>query len=207
MEPVFDWLSKFFQSLTVGGWVIFVTALVAFLLSAGSYLMKNGGSRAAWFNVGIVLVALGAGLRYGIPYATELLAFGIGDSVQFIPAIQESVKEAFENVGEPWGWNDTGDDTITITGGDVTIVSTPGPMPTAVPATPTSSIPPPQPTSTTGDGTGGPGAVPTLTEDEAAATIVAITRAAATPTPSPVPTIDFDTWNVQTPAATRAPGG
>lgn len=207
----FDWIGRALETLTVLGMIVFIIAFVAFLFAAGIYLMRNGGNRASWFTVAMVALFLGGGLSFGMAKAVELLVDGVRQSITFLPELQALAREAIEQAAEPWRDDASDDGTITITEGDVTIVSTPGPMPTAVSPTltPTPSQPAPEATATAtpGDGTGGPGAAPTLTEDEAAATIVAITRAAATATPSPEPTIDFSIWNPMTPAATPAPGG
>ncbi len=219
MEAIFDWLSKFFESLTVVGWGIFVTSLVTFLVTSAIYLMKHGGTREAWFVVGLVGAFLLVGLRFGIPFATEQLAGGLRGSLVWVPDIQSSVREAFTMAGEPWGWNEDGTPApltpqpegtpaLTVSAGDVTIISTSG-VPTAVP---TST--PEAPTPTLGSGAGGGDPTATLTNEQAATAII-IQQMTATYTPrppngpaaEPEATLDMSIWNVMTPAPTRAPGG
>lgn len=211
MEALFDWLSKFFESLTVLGWAIFIISAVIYLFASATYVMRSGGTREAWFVVGIVGVFLGLGLRYGLPYATDLLSQGIRGSLLYVPDIQSSVREAFDMAGAPWGWDANGTPlpeppaTLVISEGDVTIISTSGPVvPTPVPTTPEA------PTSTP-SGVGGGDPPPTLTNEQAA-TAVINQQLTATYTPRPptatmIPTLDMSIWNVQTPAPTRGPGG
>lgn len=209
MEPIFDWLSNFSESLTVVGWGIFVVAVISYLFASALYVMKRGGEREAWFVVVIVGVFLALGLRYGIPKSTELLSEGISGSLVFVPEIQESVRKAFDMVEAPW----TGDGsqpqaTLTITEGDVTIISTSG-APPPTPDIPTSTPEPPVPVPTLGSGIGGIDLTGTLTPGDIA-TVISIQQLTATYTPRPptaVPTLDMSIWNVQTPAPTRVPGG
>lgn len=202
-----DWLSNFFESLTVLGWAIFVISVIIYLFASALYVMRRGGDREAWFVVGIVGIFLGLGLRYGLPYSTELLAGGIRGSLVWVPEIQASVKDAFGMAVEPWQRDGITqpEPTLTISAGDVTIVATGGIPPTPVIATPTST--PEAPTSTpNGVGSGEP--PPTLTNEQAATAIVIQQLTATyTPLPSVVPTLDMSNWNPQTPAPTRRPGG
>lgn len=207
---MFEWLSNFFESLTVVGWGIFVVAVISYLFASALYVMRHGGEREAWFVVLIVGVFLALGLRYGIPKSTELLAQGISGSLVWVPEIQKSVREAFDMVEAPWTGDasSTPQPTLTITEGDVTIVSTSG-IPTPAPDIPTST--PEAPTPTLPGEIGGIDLTGTLTPEDIA-TIVAIQQMTATYTPRPPtaeaePTLDMEKWNPQTPAPTRAPGG
>jgi len=203
---IIDGIRNFFQSLTVLGWFIFVVALVAFLVTSAVFLLRRDGDRYAWFMVILVAIFLGIGLRYGIPFATELLNYGIADSLLWVPQIQQSVGDAIDLGVAPWLDGDAPQPVLTVTGGDVTIISTSGP-PTPVPDVPTST--PEAPTSATPDGVGGGDPTATLTMEEAA-TAVIIQQLTATYTPRPPtaePTLDMSIWNVMTPAPTRSPGG
>ena len=197
MEIV-DGIRNFFQSLTVFGWLIFVSSLVAFLITSALFLIKRGGDRYAWFLVILVAIFLGIGLRYGIPKATELLSYGIGDSLIWVPKIQESVGDAFDMAVAPWLDGGSGlpqpESTLVITESDVTIIATPG-----LPPTP-SGTPAPQVT---------PEITP-LTNDQIAATQVFNQQLTATFTPRPPtvePTIDPALWNPQTPPPTPSING
>ncbi len=208
MEIV-DGVRNFFQSLTVLGWLIFIVALVAFLITSAIFLVKRGGDRYAWFMVILVAIFLGIGLRYGIPYATELLSYGIADSLIWVPKIQQSVGDAIDMGVAPWTDGDSSpypQPTLTITSGGVTIVATSG-LPTPIIATST----PEAPTPTLGSGVGGDGPAATLTMEEAATAIInqqlTATYTPRPPTPEPEATLDMSIWNVQTPAPTRGPGG
>ena len=198
MEIV-DGVRNFFQSLTVLGWLIFVVALVAFLVTSAVFLLRRGGDRYAWFMVILVAIFLGIGLRYGIPYATELLSYGIADSLIWVPKIQQSVGDAIDMGVAPWLDGSSPpqpEGTLVITESDVTILASPGPIFTPAP----SSTPLPQIT---------PEMTP-LTSDEIAATAIINQQMTATYTPRPPttePTIDPALWNPQTPPPTPSIGG
>ena len=210
MNPITEWISNASQTLIVIGFAVFIVAAISFLISSGIYLMRNSGSRLAWFVVVMVGIYLGAGLKYGIPGAVSLLVQGLEGSVVYLPQLRDLAKDVVEEAAAPWREGSTNGG-VTFDESDVTIVATPGwpgaeatPTPTTLPST-----------TPTVEGVGG--GVPTattettrLTNDEIAATSIVEQQLTATFTPRPptaVPTINNSTWNPMTPAPTPVPNG